>query len=116
MASIAERVKQLVADQLGVEEDQVTFTPGRFTLLVGRRDCFTPLALIGGILLMIGLAMAFYLQPKALWAIRDANGQWILRGRCRKGTVLWRERVEEAASSHERSQDVMREEKPDAER
>ena len=85
---------------------KVTFRPRAFTLLAGRQDRFMPLALFGGILTMLGLILAFYLQPKALWAIREESGQWIIRGRCRKGTVLWREQVEEAAGhpAHEQQE------------
>ena len=79
-----------------VGEDQVTFTPQAFTLLVGRQDRFAPVALIGGLITLIGLFLAFYLQPKALWAIRQENGKWILRGRCRKGQALMKEQLEEA--------------------
>lgn len=45
--------------------DEVTFTPGTFTLLVARRDQFAPMALAGGLITLAGLFMAFYLKPKA---------------------------------------------------
>ena len=76
--------------------DRITFTPRPYTLLVLRRDRFAPLALLGGLVTLIGLFLALYLQPKALWAVRQENGKWILRGRCRKGAVLMREQMEEA--------------------
>ena len=94
---------------------KVTFRLCAFTLLAGRQDRFMPLALFGGILTMLGLLLAFYLQPKALWAIREESGQWIIRGRCRKGTVLWREQVEEAAGYSAREKQEGEEAK-DAER
>ena len=79
-----------------VGEDEITFTPKTFTLLVARRDRFAPLALAGGIITLLGLALAFMLQPKALWAVRGENGKWILRGRCRKGQALMKEQIAEA--------------------
>ena len=47
-----------------IGEDRITFTPETFTLLVAREDRFAPLAFIGGVITLAGLAMAFYLQPK----------------------------------------------------
>ena len=76
--------------------DEITFTPGTFTLLVARRDRFAFLALIGGILTLAGLSLAFLLPPKTLWAVRGENGSWTVRGRCRKGQALMKEQLEEA--------------------
>ena len=76
--------------------DEITFMPGTFTLLVARRDRFAFLALVGGILTLIGLALAFLLPPKMLWAVRGENGSWTVRGRCRKGQALMKEQLEEA--------------------
>ena len=84
---------------IDVGGDQVTFSPRAFTLLVARQDRFAPLALIGGVITMIGLLMAFCLQPKTLWTIRGENGKWILRGRCRKGQALMAEAIEEAVKT-----------------
>ena len=86
---------------LTLGEDTVDFTPAAFTLLAARQDRFAPLALAGGIITLCGLAMAFLLQPKALWAIRKADGKWILRGRCRKGQALMKEQLAEAAEKGE---------------
>ena len=85
-----------------VGEDTVTFTPKPFTLLVARRDRFAPLALVGGMVTLLGLALAFLLQPKSVWAIRTEDGKWILRGRCRKGNALMKEQLEEAVRTVEK--------------
>ena len=82
-----------------VGDDEISFTPRTFTLLAARKDRFAPVALLGGVVTLIGLALAFFLQPKAIWAVREEDGKWIVRGRCRKGQVLMREQVEEAAGS-----------------
>ena len=76
--------------------DEIVFTPRTFTLLVARRDRFAPLALAGGIITLIGLVLAFLLQPRTLWAVRGDDGNWTLRGRCRKGQALMKEQLEEA--------------------
>ncbi|MBR6164411.1 MAG: cytochrome c biogenesis protein ResB [Clostridia bacterium] len=87
-----------------VGEDQITFTPRTFTLLVARKDRFAWLALLGGLITLAGLALAFYLQPKALWAVRQEDGKWILRGRCRKGKTLMKEQLEEAVRAAEKEE------------
>ena len=79
-----------------VGDDRVDFRPARFTLLAVRRDRFAPLALAGGLLTLLGLVLAFYVQPKALWAVLEDSGKWLIRGRCRKGQVLIREQLAEA--------------------
>ena len=79
-----------------VGEDRVSFIPRTFTLLVARQDRFELLALAGGVITMLGLMLAFCLQPKTLWAIRNEDGKWILRGYCRKGQALMEEQLEEA--------------------
>lgn len=84
-----------------VGEDEITFTPVPFTLLVARQDRFALLALAGGLVTLAGLAMAFLLQPKALWAVREEDGSWTVRGRCRKGLALMKERAEEAVRAAE---------------
>ena len=95
-------------------EDRVTFSPRTFTLLVARQDRFAPLALAGGIITMLGLLLAFCLQPKTLWAIRKEDGRWILRGTCRKGQALMAEQLEEAVRAKENTQ--KKEKKKNAER
>ena len=80
-----------------VGEDEVSFSPRTFTLLVSRQDRFEPLALAGGLVTMLGLLLALCLQPKTLWAIREEDGTWTVRGRCRKGKDLMKEQLEEAA-------------------
>ena len=89
-----------------VGEDTVTFIPKTFTLLVARRDRFSPAALLGGMITMAGLALAFLLQPKALWAVRAGNGKWTIQGRCRKGQALMREQLEEAVRTVEKEDEV----------
>ena len=97
--------------KVAVGETEVTFTPRPFTLLVARQDRFAPMALVGGLITLAGLALAFYLQPKALWAVREDGGKWTIRGRSRKGQALMKEQLEEAVRA-------LREkgEQPDAER
>ena len=91
----------LMADEeLTIDEYTVTFTdPQSYTLISVKRDRFTPLALVGGLVTMLGLLLAFYVQPARAWAIRQDDGGWTVHGRCRKGGAIWREGFERAAGT-----------------
>ena len=84
-------------EELTIDEYTVTFSdPQNYTLIQIKRDRFTPLALAGGLITLLGLILALYLQPARVWAIRTENG-WTVRGQCRKGGALFRERFLRAA-------------------
>ncbi len=81
---------------------QVSFSQARaYTLIQMKRDRFTPLALLGGLITLLGLFLAFYLQTCKLWAVREADGSWTLRGSSPKGGALFAERLREAAREAE---------------
>ena len=83
-------------EELTIDEYTVLFeNPRNYTLLAVKRDRFTFLALLGGIVTLVGLAMALYLRPGSLLAVREGGG-WILSGRCAKGGALFREQYEQA--------------------
>ena len=68
-----------------------------YTLLQVKRDRFTPLAFLGGIVTMLGLLLAFYLQTKKLWAIQNEDGTWTVHGSSPKAGALFADRVREEA-------------------
>ena len=79
---------------------EVSFSePQNYTLLQIKRDRFTPLAFLGGIVTMLGLLLAFYLQTRKLWAVRNEDGTWTVRGSSPKGGALYADRVREAAAA-----------------
>ena len=87
----------MTGEELTIDEYTVTFTePQRFTLIQVKADRFAGLALAGGIVTMLGLLLAFYVQPAKVWAIQGDDGLWTLRGASRKGGALFRERFEAA--------------------
>lgn len=90
----------LLGDEpLTIDEYTVTFTnPQRYSLVQVKRDPWAVLAFLGGLVLMAGLFLAFYVQPAELWAVRDGDG-WTVRGVCRKGGVLFREQFVRAAEA-----------------
>ncbi len=79
---------------------EVSFSEAQsYTLLQIKRDRFTPLALLGGLITLIGLFLAFYLQTRKLWAVQNEDGAWTVCGQSPKGSALFAERVREAAAS-----------------
>ena len=70
-----------------------------YTLLQVKRDRFTPLALAGGLLTLLGLLLAFYLQTQKLWAVQTEDGAWTVHGSSPKGGALFEERVRTEAAS-----------------
>lgn len=71
--------------------------PCSYTLLQIKRDRFTFLALVGGVVTLLGLLLAFYLQMRKLWAQREEDGTWTVCGSSPKGGALFADRVNEAA-------------------
>jgi len=89
----------LMADEaLTIDDYTVAFSaPQSYTLIQIKKDRFTSLALAGGLVTMLGLLLAFYIQPSAVWAVQSEDGLWTLHGSSRKGGALFRERVLRAA-------------------
>ncbi len=81
------------------EPYEVSFSDARsYTLIQVKRDRFTPLALLGGLLTLLGLFLAFYLQTRKLWAVQEADGTWTVSGSSPKAGPLFTDRFREAAS------------------
>ncbi len=84
-------------EKLTIDEYTVLFSdPQAYTLLSVRYDAFTPLALAGGIVILIGLLLAFYIRPASLQAVRGEDGAWTLSGECRRGGALFQEEIRDA--------------------
>lgn len=59
-----------------IEWEEYTFVlenPRMFTLLQVADDPGTPFALVGGIILLIGLFLAFYMNPKEMIIIEEGH-------------------------------------------
>ncbi|MBR2661841.1 MAG: cytochrome c biogenesis protein ResB [Clostridia bacterium] len=85
-------------EELTIDEYTVLFErPRNYTLLAVKRDSFTWLVLLGGLITLAGLVLAFWLQPSAVCAVREGSG-WHVYGRCRKGGVLFRDEFLKAAA------------------
>ncbi|MBQ8111421.1 MAG: cytochrome c biogenesis protein ResB [Clostridia bacterium] len=91
----------LAGEELTIDEYTVTFSdPQSYTLIQIKQDDFTPLALAGGIVTMLGLLLALYVQPARAWAVQRQDGLWTLHGASRKGGALFRERFLRAAGAN----------------
>ena len=85
-------------EELTIDEYTVLFEkPRNYTLLAVKRDAFAWLVLLGGLVTLAGLVLAFWLQPRAACAVREGEG-WHIYGRCRKGGVLFRDEFLKAAA------------------
>ena len=88
----------LEGEEIRVDEYTVIFSnPEHYTLLQIKRDSFVWLAFLGGLIVLFGLFLAFYLQQESLMAIREEDGLWTLYGKSARGSVLFEERLELAA-------------------
>ena len=82
------------------ESYEVRFSEAQnYTLLQVKRDSWTWLALAGGLITLLGLILAFYLQTRQLWALQEADGTWTLSGRSRKGGAFFADQVKKAIDS-----------------
>ena len=89
----------MAGEDITIDAYTVKFSnPQSYTLIQVKADRFTWLALAGGLTTLLGLILAFYLQPMRLWAIREADGGWTVRGASPKGGALFRERFERATA------------------
>ena len=83
-------------EELTIDEYTVTFSdPETYTLIQIKRDPLTPLALIGGLVTLLGLILALYVQPGRMWAVQEEDGTWTVRGYSRKGGAIFAERFRE---------------------
>ena len=84
----------LESEMLTIDEYTVTFSdPQSYSLIQVKRDPYTPLALLGGLLTMAGLMLAFYVQVQVMTAVREEDGSWHVYGSSPKGGVLFEEKL-----------------------
>ena len=88
-----------------VNDYAITFSePQSYTLLQVKVDRFQGLALLGGLVTMVGLILAFYLLPAQAWAVQREDGTWTVFGRSRKGGALFREAFDRAVRRSEKGE------------
>ena len=85
-------------DTIRIDGDTEQFSdPQSYTLLQIKRDSFTWLALIGGLVTLIGLLLAFYVLPQTVWAVLEEDGTWTVSGVSAKRRTMLREELQRAA-------------------
>ena len=88
---------QETEEPITVNDYSITFSePQSYTLLEVKVDRFQGLALLGGLITLLGLVLAFYLLPVKAWAMQAEDGTWTMYGQSRKGGALFRESFERA--------------------
>ena len=91
-------------EPITVNDYSITFLePQSYTLLQVKVDRFQGLALLGGLMTMLGLILAFYLLPARAWAVQGEDGTWTVCGQSRKGGALFREEFDRAAKAEKGS-------------
>lgn len=81
-------------ERITLEGYEISFRdPQSYTLIQIKRDPFTGLAAVGGLLILAALILAFYLRPAQLWAVKGADGLWMVAGHSQKGKEEFLERI-----------------------
>lgn len=86
-------------DMITVEDYGIIFkNPQPYTLIQIKRDPFTGLAALGGVLVMASLILAFYLTPEEVWAVKQSDGTWALAGKSKKSGAYFLEELAKIGS------------------
>lgn len=87
-------------EEITIDDYTVRFSqPQHYTLIQIKHDPFTWLALLGGLVMLCALFVAFYLRTEELWAVEQPDGRWAVAGRSRKGGVIYQEKLRDAVKS-----------------
>lgn len=91
MNIIGENEKITVDDYTYVFHD-----PTPYTLIQIKKDPFTWLAAVGGLLMVVALLLAFYVRPEEMWAEKQSDGTWAIAGKSKKGGAIFEEKIQYA--------------------
>ncbi len=89
-------------DYITIDDYTIGFAePQQYTLIQAKRDPFTPIALVGAVLLCIAVFLAFYYRTEELFAIRTEECVWNVYAYSKKGGLLFKDRLQEKYSEIE---------------
>ena len=94
----------VIGDGEKITVDEYTYVfhdPQAYTLIQVKKDPFTGVAGVGGLLMLIALVLAFYVRPEELWAVKQADGTWAVAGKSRKGGAMYEEKITELCKEAE---------------
>ena len=91
-------------EKITVEDYSVIFMdPEQYTLIQLKRDPYTGIAMIGGLLILLALFLSFYVRTEELFGMEKEDGSVSITGFSKKGGVLFHDRILEEASSLKKS-------------
>ncbi len=79
-------------ETIKVNNYEIAFSdPQSYTLIQIKKDPYAWIALVGGLITMLGLFLALYVLPERVWAVRTEDGSWTMYGISKKRGTLYRE-------------------------
>lgn len=89
-------------EKITVDDYTIVFgEPQNYTVIQIKRDPFTPMAFIGGMTVMLGLFINFYLLSSIVWAKQDETGTWDVYGYSPRGGTIFRNGFSAAVREYE---------------
>ena len=86
-------------DEIHIDEYTILIhDPQNYTLIQVKRDPFTGVTLVGGLILLLALFVSFYLRTEEVWAVKQEDGTYRIGARSVKGGDLFLEKVKERIS------------------
>ena len=86
----------VIRDGEKITVDEYTFVfhdPRPYTLIQIKKDSFTWLAGVGGLMVILALILAFYIRPEEMWAVKLEDGTWAVAGRSKKAGLIFEEKL-----------------------
>ena len=88
------------SEPISINDYEVRFTqPQNYTLIQAKKDHFTWLAFLGGMLVMAGLLCAFYFVPACAFALRQEDGGYLASAMNGKLGVLFKDQFDKAVKA-----------------
>ena len=92
------------SEALTIDDYLVVFrNPQNYTLIQIKKDSFSSLAFLGGILVMAGLLLAFFAAPARAFVVEEEDGTLNAGAVCEKLGALFNDQFEKAVLSAQKS-------------
>ena len=90
----------VLSDGEKITVDEYTFRfhdPQPYTLIQVKKDPFSWLAAVGGMMVLLSLILAFYVRGEEVWAVYGEDRLWTVFGYSKKGGSIFEDKVREKA-------------------